>query len=40
MIFEEDIVDFTKKLVLKKKGITTEETTKIALVLPFLRFLG
>lgn len=40
MIFEEGIVSFTKELVLKKKGISTEETTKIALVLPFLRFLG
>jgi len=40
MAFEEEIVDFTKKLVLKKKGITTEETTKISLILPFLRFLG
>lgn len=40
MPFEDDLVDFTKKLALKKKGITTEETTKIALILPFLRILG
>lgn len=40
MAFEEEIVDFAKSLVLKKKGITTEETTKMALILPFLRFLG
>lgn len=40
MPFEDDIIDFRKQLVLKKKGITTEETTKIALVLPFLRILG
>ena len=40
MIFEGEIVDFAKSLVLKKKGITTEETSKMALILPFLRFLG
>lgn len=40
MTFEDELFDFSKKISLKKKGITTEETTKIALVLPFIRILG
>lgn len=40
MTFEEKLKDFAKNLPMKKKGISTEETTKIALILPFLRILG
>ena len=40
MIFEDELRDFSKNLPLKKRGITTEETTKIALILPFIRILG
>lgn len=40
MTFENDLAEFGKNIVAKKRGITTEETTKIALVLPFLRILG
>ena len=40
MTFEEDLIDFTKNLAIKKRGITTEETTKIALILPFIKILG
>ena len=40
MTFEEEILDFSKDIIHKKRGITTEETTKIALVLPFLKKLG
>lgn len=40
MTFEDDLVDFTKNLASKRRGITTEETTKIALILPFIRILG
>lgn len=40
MTFEEKLKDFAKNLPMKKKGISTEETTKISLILPFLRILG
>ena len=40
MTFEEDLNNFSKNVSAKKRGISTEETTKIALVLPFLRVLG
>ncbi|MEE0935313.1 MAG: type I restriction enzyme HsdR N-terminal domain-containing protein [Methanobrevibacter sp.] len=40
MTFEDELVDFTKNLASKRKGISTEETTKIALILPFIRLLG
>ena len=40
MTFEEEILDFSKDIIHKKQGITTEETTKIALILPFLKKLG
>ena len=40
MTFEEELMDFTKNLASKRRGITTEETTKIALILPFIRILG
>jgi len=40
MTFEEDLNNFSKGISTKKRGISTEETTKIALVLPFLRVLG
>lgn len=31
---------FRKNLINKKRSITTEETTKISLILPFFRLLG
>lgn len=40
MTFENDLIEFGKNINTKKRGITTEETTKIALVLPLLRILG
>ena len=40
MTFENDLMEFGENILSKKRGITTEETTKIALVLPFLRILG
>ena len=40
MTFEDDLMEFAKGISQKKRGITTEETTKIALVLPFLKVLG
>ena len=40
MTFEEDLNNFSKNVSAKKRGISTEERTKIALVLPFLRVLG
>lgn len=40
MTFEDELRDFSKNISIKKKGITTEETTKIALILPFLKILG
>lgn len=40
MTFEDELKSFSKNLALKRRGITTEETTKIALILPFIRILG
>lgn len=40
MTFEEELKEFSKNISTKKKGITTEETTKLALILPFLKILG
>lgn len=40
MLFEEKIKDFTKDLDEKTSVIHTEETTKISLILPFLRVMG
>lgn len=40
MSFEEELTEFTKSIPNKIKHIDTEETTKIALILPFLRLLG
>ena len=40
MIFEEKLNNFSKSISAKKRGISTEETTKFALILPFLRILG
>ena len=40
MTFEEELMDFTKNLASKRRGISTEETTKIALILPFIKILG
>jgi len=40
MTFEDELADFTKNLPSKRRGISTEETTKIALILPFIRILG
>lgn len=40
MTFEDELVDFTNELPSKRRGITTEETTKISLILPFIRLLG
>ena len=40
MTFEEELQEFSKNISTKKKGITTEETTKLALILPFLKILG
>lgn len=37
MTFEDELLDFSKNISSKKKGITTEETTKIALILPFFK---
>ncbi|WP_303347410.1 type I restriction enzyme HsdR N-terminal domain-containing protein [Methanobrevibacter sp.] len=39
MTFENQILDFSKNITNKKRGISTEETTKISLVLPFLKIL-
>jgi len=36
----QELEKFRKNLVNKKRSITTEETTKIALILPFFRILG
>ena len=38
--FQEKIQNFSKQLKQKKEGINTEETTKIALIYPFVRLLG
>lgn len=40
MTFEDELQEFSKNISTKKKGITTEETTKLALILPFLKILG
>jgi len=40
MTFEEDIKDFTKTIPNKLEYIDSEETTKIALITPFLRLMG
>lgn len=40
MNFEETIDDFTSSISEKKSVIHTEETTKLSLILPFLRLLG
>lgn len=40
MLFEEKIKDFTKDLDKKVEVLRSEETTKISLILPFLRILG
>lgn len=40
MTFEEELKEFSKHISTKKKGITTEETTKLSLILPFLKILG
>lgn len=39
MTFENQIWDFSKNITNKKKGISTEETTKLSLILPFLKIL-
>lgn len=38
-MFEEEIRDFSKNITIKKKGISTEETTKLTLIIPFLKIL-
>lgn len=40
MTFEDEIKDFVKTIPEKKEYIDTEETTKIALINPFLRLMG
>ena len=40
MTFEDELENFSKSISIKKKGITTEETTKLSLILPFLKILG
>ena len=38
--FEEDLKSFVSTIDLKKDSISTEETTKISLILPFIQLLG
>ena len=38
--FQEKIQNFSKQIKDKKEGINTEETTKIALIYPFVRLMG
>lgn len=38
--FQDDVLDFAKEVREKKKDIHTEETTKIAIILPFLNLMG
>jgi len=38
--FQEKVQNFSKQLKDKKEGINTEETTKIALIYPFVRLMG
>jgi len=38
--FQEKVQNFSKQLKNKKEGINTEETTKIALIYPFVRLMG
>ncbi|MDD6285669.1 MAG: type I restriction enzyme HsdR N-terminal domain-containing protein [Methanobacteriaceae archaeon] len=38
--FQDEVLDFAKEVKEKKKGIHTEETTKIAIILPFLNLMG
>lgn len=40
MTFEDDVKDFTKTIPGKLEHIDSEETTKIALITPFLRLMG
>ena len=40
MTFEDDIKDFTKTIPAKLEHIDSEETSKIALITPFLRLMG
>lgn len=40
MTFEDDLKNFSKNISSRKKGITTEETTKLSLILPFLKIMG
>ena len=40
MTFEDEIREFTKEIPGKLEYIDTEETTKIALINPFLRLMG
>jgi len=40
MTFEDEILEFAKEIPAKLEHIDTEETTKIALITPFLRLMG
>ena len=40
MAFENEIKEFSKEIKSKKEHIDSEETTKIALIIPFLRLMG
>ena len=40
MTFEDEIKDFTKAIPEKLEHIDSEETSKIALITPFLRLMG
>lgn len=40
MSFEEKLKDFCAKIPNKHENIKTEETTKISLILPFIRLMG
>lgn len=40
MAFEDEILEFAKEIPAKLEHIDTEETTKIALITPFLRLMG
>lgn len=40
MAFENEIKEFSKEIKSKKEHIDSEETTKIALIMPFLRLMG
>lgn len=40
MAFEDEILEFAKEIPAKLEYIDTEETTKIALITPFLRMMG